>query len=292
MDEAFGLAVGLGSIGPGSEMTQVQLLADASEPTGYVTGAVVGHDGLDSHSTTPEPSDRASKEGGRGRGSLVGQHFGVGQTGGIVDRDVDELPPDAADTSGAITVDAVADAADASELLDIDVDQFPRALLLVSDDGLSRFQTLSPRQTRTGQDPSHGGRAQADPRGDLRTCISSPSQTQNLTDSQRMGLPRHSVRPRTPIDQRRLAGLSISRLPLKRRPPRYTSRLGGAGRAHPLKHPSNQEHSTGRATSGILVQLHLGSSVELVALDTSSLTDLGPDGQQTLPVNNALRIEN
>jgi hypothetical protein len=28
-----------------------------------------------------------------------------------------------------------------------------------------------------------------------------------------------------------------------------------------------------------------------LALDTSSLTDLSPDGQQTLPVNNVLRNE-
>jgi len=53
----------------------------------------------------------------------------------------------------------------------------------------------------------------------------------------------------------------------------------------------DQKQSTGRATSGILVKLHLGSFDELLALNTSSLTDLGPDGQQTLPVNNVLRNE-
>ena len=45
-------------------------------------------------------------------------------------------------------------------------------------------------------------------------------------------------------------------------------------------------------TSRILVKLHLGSFVEAVALDTSSLTDLGPDGQlKTRTVNNVLRNE-
>jgi hypothetical protein len=53
----------------------------------------------------------------------------------------------------------------------------------------------------------------------------------------------------------------------------------------------HEQNSTGWATSGILVKLHLGSFVETVALNTSSLTDLGPDGQQTLPVNNVLRNE-
>jgi len=39
------------------------------------------------------------------------------------------------------------------------------------------------------------------------------------------------------------------------------------------------------------VKLHLGSFGRPLALNTSSLTDLGPDGQQTLPVNNVLRNE-
>ena len=68
--------------------------------------------------------------------------------------------------------------------------------------------------------------------------------------------------------------------------------LGGAGHRHTSPYSVNQENSTGWASSGILVKLHLGSFVEVVALDTSSLTDLGPDGQlQTLPVNNVLRNE-
>jgi hypothetical protein len=46
----------------------------------------------------------------------------------------------------------------------------------------------------------------------------------------------------------------------------------------------DQQHLTGRASSGILVKLHLGSSDELVALDTSSLTNSGADGQ--LPYGN------
>jgi hypothetical protein len=51
----------------------------------------------------------------------------------------------------------------------------------------------------------------------------------------------------------------------------------------------DQQQSTGRASSGILVKLHLGSFAERWLLDTSSLIDLSPDGQ--LPHrNNVLRI--
>jgi hypothetical protein len=106
-----------------------------------------------------------------------------------------------------------------------------------------------------------------------------------------MDLSRRSMRPRAAIDQGRLAGLFESPLPLEGRPPRYTGRLGGPGHRHPSEDPTNQEASTRRAASGIVVKLHLGSFDGLLALDTSSLTDLGPDGQQTLPVNNVLRNE-
>jgi len=96
-----------------------------------------------------------------------------------------------------------------------------------------------------------------------------------------MNFPGHPVRARTAIDQRRLAALPVSRLPLEGSPSRQTGRLGGAGHRHPSLDSTNQEHSTGRTASGILVKLHLGSFVETVALDTSSLTDPSPDGQQT-----------
>jgi hypothetical protein len=69
------------------------------------------------------------------------------------------------------------------------------------------------------------------------------------------------------------------------------ARLGGAGHRHPSQDSVDQQGSTGWATSGTLVKLHLGSFGQLLALDTSSLTDLGPDGQQTLPVSNVLRNE-
>jgi hypothetical protein len=106
-----------------------------------------------------------------------------------------------------------------------------------------------------------------------------------------MSLPRHPQGPRTAIDQGRLTGLSISPLPLESRPPRYTGRLGGLGHGHPSQDPVHEQGSTGWATSGIVVKLHLGSFGWPLALNTYSLTDLGPDGQQTLPVNNVLRNE-
>jgi hypothetical protein len=188
-------------------------------------------------------------------------------------------------------MDAMSDTTDTSQLLDVDVDQLARAISLISHDRLLRLEALEPRETGPGQDAGDGGRTQAHPGRDLGTRVATTAQPQNLLDSVRMSLPWHPARPGTAIDEGRLAGLSISPLPLERRPPRYTGRLGGPRHGHSSQDSLNQKQSTDWATSGILVKLHLGSFGRPVALNTSSLTDLGPDGQQTLPVNNVLRNE-
>jgi len=171
------------------------------------------------------------------------------------------------------------------------VDELAGVLPLVSAIGLFGLQALESRQAMTSQDASDRGRTEAHAGSDLRACVAPPTKADHLLDSIRMGLPWHPIRPRASIDQRRLAGLLISPLPLEGRPSRDSGRRGGAGHGHPSEYSINKHESTGRATSGILVKLHLGSFVETVALNTSSLTDLGPDGQHTLPVNNVLRNE-
>ena len=44
----------------------------------------------------------AAQEPDRGGGLLVGEDFGVGQAGGVVDRDVHELPADVATRAGRV----------------------------------------------------------------------------------------------------------------------------------------------------------------------------------------------
>jgi hypothetical protein len=191
--------------------------------------------GVDFDAVAQVPGDQTSKEGGSGRRSLVSQDFGISQTGGVVDSDMNE--------------------------------------------------------TFSSQDAGHRGRARADANRDLEAGLPTPAQSEDLFDNDRMSLTGRTIRPRTAIDQRRRAGLLITTLPLRSRPAGNTGRLGGAGHGDACLDALDQQHSTGRASSGILVKLHLGSFVETVASDTSSLTDLGPDGQ-LLHGNNVLRNHN
>ena len=245
---------------------------------------------MDADAATLEPGDRAFEEAGGGRGSFIGEYLDVGESGGVIDSDVDELPADAADFLGLVTMDAMTDATDTAKLFDIHVDELARLVPLVSANGLFGFEALESGEAVAGQDPRDRGRTKAYAGGDLRAGVAAPAKADHLLDPIRMDLPGHSRRPGTAIDQGRLAGLLISTLPLEGRPSRDSGRRGGPGHGHPFEYPINQHESTGGATSGILVKLHLGSLGGLLALDTSSLTDLGPDGQlQTRTVNNVLR---
>jgi hypothetical protein len=271
-------------------MAQLELLAGRFEPVGAVAGAVIGHDGLDTDAATLEPGDRAFEKAGGGRGPFIGEDLGVRESGSVIDSDMDELPADATDLLRVVSMDAMTDAADTAQLFDVHVDELAGMLPLVPANGLFGFEAPEPRETVTAQDASDRGRTEAHAGSDLRAGVAAPTKADHLLDSIGMDLPRHPMRPRAAINQGRLAGLLISPLPLEGRPSRDSGRRGVPGHGHPSAYSINKHESTGGATSGILVKLHLGSFVEVVALDTSSLTDLGPDGQlQTRTVNNVLR---
>jgi hypothetical protein len=288
LDEAFSFSVGFGSVGAGAQVSQLEALADLSEAVRDVAGAVVGHDGLDRNAVALEPGHGAFQEGDRGGGSLIGQDLGISQTRSVIDGDVKELPSDASDTSGAVSVDAMADAADPTQFLDVDVDELSRVFSLVAHDGFFGIEVFESGDPVAGQDPVDRRGGESDSSCDLGGGIASSAQPENLLHPLGVSFAGHVVGSRAAIDQRRLAGLPIPPSPLRSSLATQAGRLGGAGQRHPGLNPLHQQQSTGRATSGILVKLHLGSSGGLTALDTSSLTDLDPDGQLTY-VNNVLR---
>ena len=110
---------------------------------GDVGGAVVGHHPLDPDAAFGEPGHRAAQEADSGVGVERVEHLGVGEPGVVVDHHVHVLEAawrrggrrGALELAAAVADDAVAGAAraDATELLDVDVDQLarPRALVAV-----------------------------------------------------------------------------------------------------------------------------------------------------------------
>jgi hypothetical protein len=106
-----------------------------------------------------EPGDGPAQERRRGGALLVPQDLDVGEAGGVIDADVDELPADGADAPRALLAargplatmagHPVARVMDPPQLLDVDVDQLPGSLAFVAVRWLGWRQGPAPAEAHT-----------------------------------------------------------------------------------------------------------------------------------------------
>ena len=125
-----------------------------------------------------EEDERPLEKGCRARLLLVGQDFGVGKPGGVVDGDVESFPAETLATrptialAFAIAGDAVTDAVDPAKLLGIDMDQLAGPVALVADDGSGWLQGLETAKPQPAQGFAHRRDRPAEP-----PCNRRPRQT-------------------------------------------------------------------------------------------------------------------
>ena len=129
LDEALGLTVCLRGIRFDLDVLDAELLAGAGEGFGEIAAAIVGHDALDGDTEAFEIRDGGEEEGDGALLLLVREDVGTCDTRMIVNGNVDEFPacPLATAMAGAASGDAVADAAEAAELLNVEMDYLRRA---------------------------------------------------------------------------------------------------------------------------------------------------------------------
>ncbi|MGY4285426.1 hypothetical protein ACVWXO_004646 [Bradyrhizobium sp. LM2.7] len=141
MDEALGLAVGLGRVRLGPDVFETELLTGFGKSPGSIAGAVVGHDALDCQAQARIVGDRRLEERHGALLAFILHDLAEGNARGIVDANVDELPPrlTRAVLFGADTCDAVTHAIEFAELFDVDVDQLAGMLTLISAHSFSRL---------------------------------------------------------------------------------------------------------------------------------------------------------
>ena len=138
MDEAFGLAVGLGRIGLGADVLEAKAHAGFAEGKGFVAGAVVRHDTLDRYPEARIVGDSRLKEGDGTSLFLVLHDLTEGDPRSVVDADMHVLPARPLATGAQITLagsiagDAMADPVELAELFDVDVNQLTRVLALIT----------------------------------------------------------------------------------------------------------------------------------------------------------------
>src|SRR4051812_3841884 len=207
-----------------------------------------------------EPGQSCIEEGYGAVLALVGQPGGEGQPRGIVDGDVEVFPAGAALAAlpGAVAGDAVADAVDPAELLDVDVDQLAGVLALVTDDrglGLKGGEAVEPEPT---QCQAHRRAGQAELAGNGRAGAALAAQGLDPGGDLDSLLRRAAMRPRGAVAQ---PGLALGGMPVApladgaRRGPNAGSHLG---HALALSQPADDQHSTVRRRPGILMAVHPG----------------------------------
>jgi hypothetical protein len=152
---------------------------------------------------------RAPKKLDAAGGALIGENLRIGETAGIVDGDMDELPTGSANRVSAVAGVAVTDPTDASELLDIEVDELSGPILLVSSRGFLRVQILQTRKTGSAQQTSHRRWAKTQSLGDLGSRHPFTPQRDDPSNDGVPGTVGTSSRPGASI-QKRSISLSIS----------------------------------------------------------------------------------
>ena len=106
-----------------------------------VTRSIVSEDGTRLYTALMEEGNGTLEEGYGRFFSFISQDFQVGQTGSVIDADMDKLParrPTVAADSG----DAVADAVYSAQLFDVQVQKLPGMFFLVASRGRGRIQSF------------------------------------------------------------------------------------------------------------------------------------------------------
>lgn len=129
--------------------------------------AVVGEHALDVDAERCVPRDGAGEETEGRRGRLVGQHFRIREARVIIDGDVHVLPALTARLAAATAVDAMADALDAAELLDVEVHELAGPIALVAREAARAINGWQAALADAPQLAAHRRERQA---GVLRDC--------------------------------------------------------------------------------------------------------------------------
>ena len=153
LDEAFGLAIGLGAIGFGEEMLEAQLEAGGGKEFGAISRAAIGEDALDLDAVSLIESDGLMERGQDAGSFFVREETGKGDSGMIVNGDMEGL-----DTRARIAVRAIAGGADAglvkaAKLFNIKMKQLTRGGAFVTEDRrLGRIERCQAIEAMTLED--------------------------------------------------------------------------------------------------------------------------------------------
>jgi hypothetical protein len=297
--EPFGLPVGPGPPGLDEPAGDAQLRAggDPRLADPVALGVVGEHPG-DGDAAGGEPGHRPGEEAGAGAGALVGQHFGVGQPGVIVDGHVHVVPAQsaAADLLGAAVHPPAAAVGHPAELLDVDVQQITGVLALVAAVAVPpAAQQLpgepvhvgQPGQSGAGEHRPDRGRGHAQQRGQpYRPGVMLSPGGHDPRLGLRGSAPRHPMRPGGAVDQPGFALGAPAAQPFVDRLPAGTELLGHLTGPVPGQDTVDDQPAGEDGGAGISVghrDLRLGTATSSTATPSGGLLR---DQAATPTVNN------
>ena len=237
-------------------MPDAKPLTGAGKGARAVRRAVVGHDALHADAGARQPRHGAADKAPAGGLALIGQHLHIGNARGVVHTHVHVLPPGAPGAGAPIAGDAMADSADAAELLDVDMEQLARPRPLVPLHGRGRLQGRETPQAPALHPAPHRAGRHADGGGNARNAPALPPQRRNSGQLRRRGDPGQPVGPARAIAQPAALRRAVPRQPFLHRSHRHPGPLGHPRRALPAQHALHHFGSPVRRQSGILMDVH------------------------------------
>ena len=182
-------------------MADAETTASIAEEARAVARAVVGQQTTDADAERAVVTDRSVEESDGGVAAFMGQDLREGEAGVVVDGDVNELPASAATGPRAISGDAMTGLEEASELLDVEMQQVAGGSMFVATQGWSRFEIADTTEAFAAQDAADGGGREADDLGDVSAGPTLTTQRNDALDEGPRGPSRAAVRSRGTIVQ-------------------------------------------------------------------------------------------
>jgi len=157
LDKAFGLAIGLWAVRFGEEMLEAEFLAGSGKEFGAVARALVGEDALDGDAMGLVEGDGLVESGQDAGSFFIREETGKGQTGMVIDGDMEGLDPGAWIAVGAIAGGADAGLMEAAEFFNIQMKEFAgRGALITDDRRFGRFEGTEAIEAMTAEDSGKG----------------------------------------------------------------------------------------------------------------------------------------
>src|SRR5579859_2042177 len=158
--------------------------------------------------------------------------------------------------AGTITGDAMADAVDATELLDVDMDEFAWFLALIAEDGGLGVECTETAKPSAAQDEADGGDWTVQPLGNGGRRQALAAQCHDLTDLLVVKFVRTAMGPRRAINQSHGSFRGMTIAPLAHGLWCHTLRLRHRSNAPAAGEAPHHHHSTMPRRARIIMDVH------------------------------------